>query len=78
MTTDYTQEQMQEAELVGISEVTGMEAKVWKGNDGWYSEVADHDDYCQGAAHGVATRDEAVKAALDEIANIDAVAHYYR
>ena len=75
--TDYTQEQMQNGEVVGTSATTGMVGIVWRGNDGWYSEVADENDYCQGAAHGVATREEAVKAALDEIANIDAVSHYY-
>lgn len=76
--TNYTQEQMQNGEIVGISAVTGMEAKVWQGNDGWYSEVADPNDYCQGAAFGVATREAAVTAAMDEIAAIDATAHHYQ
>lgn len=30
--TNYTQEQMQDGEIVGQSEVTGMLATVWKGN----------------------------------------------
>lgn len=76
--TDYTQEQMQNGEIVGRSEVTGMVAKVWEGNDGWYAEVADPNDYCQGAAFGVATKEEAIKLAMDEIGMIDATAHYYR
>lgn len=76
--TDYTQEQMQNGEIVGRSEVTGMIATVWMGNDGWYSEVADPNDYCQGAAFGVATREQAARAALDEIAMIDATAHWYK
>jgi len=76
--TDYTQEQMQNGETVGRSTVTGMTGVVWQGNDGWYGEVADENDYCQGAAHGVATRDEAVTLVMREIEDIDATAHWYR
>ncbi len=74
--TDYTQEQMQEGEVVGVSEVTGMIGKVWQGNDGWYGEVADENDYCQGAAFGT-TKSEAERLVKEEISMIDQTAHNY-
>jgi len=77
MPSNYTQEQMWEAEMVGESKTTGMIGKVWEGDDGWYGEVADSNDYCQGAAWGVATKEEAVKLVLAEIEVIDATSHYY-
>ena len=36
MPSNYTQEQMWEAEVVGESKTTGMIGKVWEGDDGWW------------------------------------------
>lgn len=75
--TNYTQEQMQNGEVVGVSAVTGMVGTIWQGDDGWYGEVADPNDYCQGAAFGV-SRSEAERLVMEEIAMIDQTAHNYR
>lgn len=74
--TNYTQEQIWDAEIVAESTTTDMVGKVWEGNDGWYGEVADQNDYCQGCAWAT-SKDLAIEAVKQEIAVIDATSQYY-
>jgi len=49
---------------------TGQDGHIWKEEDGWYGEVSDPGDYCQGCAWGEATPEEAIAAVLRECEEI--------
>lgn len=74
---DYTLDQQRDTiEEIGTAD-NGMVGVVWQGDSGWYGEVADPGNYCQGAAWGT-DKAKAISAVKQEIEQInDCVAKGY-
>jgi len=48
----------------------GQDGHIWQEEDGWYGEVSDPGDYCQGCAWAEEMPEIAIKAVLEECENI--------